>query len=169
MSESPEELQDRRETIFEFGEMLMAQIKTTFNDHGITLPSKQFFDTGPREAPHDCEQLSIAFEQMYNGTAGVQDQVPTHCNGPRTLTFVVELVRCTPLMERTARGAPLTPPDEAKLNATAKQQWIDAWLLMDAGLLAGEAFSTGALADVGSTPESGGFQAVVLNVTLGTL
>lgn len=169
MSESPEELQERRETIFDFGEMLLAQIRTTFNDHGIVLPDKQFFDTGPREAPHDCEQLSIAFEQMYNGSPGVPDQIPTPCNGPRTGTYVVELVRCTPVMGKSARGAPLTPPDEAKLNAAAKQQWIDAWLLMDAGLLAGESFAAGALADVGSTPESGGFQAVVLNITLGFL
>lgn len=165
---SPANLEARRETIYDFMEMLLTQINATFDEHGIALPERQFFDTGANEAPHDCEQVTIAFQQMYNGLPGVQDQTPTACAGPRTASFVIEVVRCTPVMERQARGGPLTPPSIEKLNASTKAQVIDAWLLTDAALLAAESFAiAGGLADTLVTPESGGYQAVVLNLAIG--
>lgn len=149
-------------------EMVLAEVNTTFAEHGVALPEKQFFDVGANEAPHDCEQVSVAFQQLYNGIPGNPDQVPTACNAPRTVSFVVEIVRCTPVMERKLRGGPLMPPTAEDLNASAERQVIDGWLLMDAGLTAAQNFAlSGGLADVLVTPETGGYQAVVLNLAIG--
>lgn len=165
---SPTELEARRETIYDFMEMVLTQINTTFTEHGVALPERQFFDTGANEAPHDCEQVTVAFQQMYNGLPGVPDQTPTACMGPRTASFVIEVVRCTPLMERQARGGPLTPPSIDKLNSTTKAQVVDAWLLTDAALTAAESFAvSGGLVDTLVTPETGGYQAVVANLAIG--
>lgn len=165
---TPEELLERRRTIFEFMEKVLAEINTTFAEHGVTLPEKQFFDVGANEAPHDCEQVSVAFQQLYNGVPGNPDQVPTPCNGPRTASYVIEIVRCTPVMERKLRGGPLMPPTKEDLDASAERQVIDGWLLMDAALTAAQNFAlNGGLADVLVTPETGGYQAVVLNLALG--
>lgn len=166
---TPEELEERMSTIFSFMEVVLAQINATFQEYGIALPEKQFFDVGANEAPHDCEQVSVAFQQMYNGIPGNPDQVPTPCMGPRTASFVIEIVRCTPTMERKLRGGPLVPPSVEDLNASVARQVKDAWLLMDAGLIAAQntSLTGGGLADVLVTPESGGYQAVVLNLALG--
>jgi hypothetical protein len=160
-------LLDRRRTIFNFMEQLKEQINLTYAEHGVSLPERQFMDLGSNEAPVDCEQLVIYFQQMLNGPVGVPDQMPTPCYGPRSATFVVELHRCTPQMTQAVRGAPPQIPKVEALNASAEMLTTDAWMLMDAGLMAADDTLSGGIADVLTAPESGGFQAVVLNLVVG--
>lgn len=163
------ELDDRRQTIFETMNRILTQINNTYSTFGVELPTKQFFDLGGQgETPHDCEQVSVSFEQMYNGAVGNPDQTPTGCYAPRTATFVIEVVRCTPTLKRpTGRGGALIPPSVEELSEAVEIQTNDAWLLMDAGLTMAEEFSlAGGLADVLVSPESGGYQAVILNLVL---
>lgn len=164
----PTDLVERMDTIYDFMNVVLNQINTTFTEFGVALPERQFFDVGANEAPHDCEQVTVAFQQMYNGLPGVPDQTPTACTGPRTASFVIEIVRCTPVMERQARGGPLTPPSIEKLNGMTKVQVRDAWILTDAVQIASDNYTiSGSLVDTLVTPESGGYQAVVANLAVG--
>lgn len=160
-------------TIYEALETLRDTLNATAAEYSIELPTRQYFDSGgPNESPHDCEEVVFTFEQMYNGFPSGPNDTPTTCEGPRTATFSVEIVRCTPTPKRAAgRTGALLPPDIAELDALVSKQGQDAWLLMDAGLKAAEqiGLEIGGLADVVMGQEAGGFQATVLNLTVGLL
>lgn len=157
-------------TIADVMERILEGINNEFMSQSIDLPSRQFFDIGGQgETPHDCEQVTVSFEQMYNGTPGNPDQVPTRCDGPRTGVFVIEIVRCTPQMTTgSSRAGGPKPPTEQALSASSIKQTQDAYTLMDAGLHVAESLSyIGGLADVTVSPEEGGYQAVVMTLILG--
>ena len=168
MTTTPEEEVPARLSIYNLMQMMMDEVNATYAEAGVELPSKQCFDSyGAGQTPHDCEQVSISFEQMYNGLPGAPEQVPGKCYSPRTGVFVIEVTRCVPTLEKNRAGK-LALPSVAKLDEMAKQQSADAWLLMDAGLRAAEAANyLGGLSDVAFTPESGGYQSAVLNLVLG--
>lgn len=157
-------------TIIDVMERILDGVRTEFMINGIDLPSKQFFDMGGTgETPHDCEQVSVSFEQMYTGTPGNPEQVPTKCNGPRSAVFVIEIVRCTPTAAPISnRSSKPLAPTEAQLNTSATAQAKDAYILMDAGLNVAESLNyLGGLADISVSPEDGGFQAIVMTLIVG--
>src|SRR5262245_25830635 len=59
----------------------------------VPLPSRQYWTIG--QTAHDCEQLVLCVQQMFLGTAAAPLDTNL-CNGPRSLTFTVEVVRCVP-------------------------------------------------------------------------
>ena len=67
----------------------------------IPLPDRQYWTIGT--TAHDCEQLVLAVQQMFLGTAENPMEL-TQCTGPRGLTFTVEVVRCVPTLDN--RGKP---------------------------------------------------------------
>lgn len=145
-------------------------LNIVYSENQEPIPSRQFPDMGGQgETPHDCEQVSISLEQMYNGPPGNPAQVASRCDGPRTAVFVVELVRCMPTAKPAGRGSTtLVPPTVDELTIAATQQSKDAWLLMDAALRCGESIDwLGSMADISFTSEQGGYQAVVLNWIVG--
>ena len=71
----------------------------------IPLPERKYWTIG--QTAHDCEQMVLAVQQMFLGTAENPIEL-TQCTGPRGLTFTVEVVRCVPGL--TNRGQP--PPAE---------------------------------------------------------
>lgn len=132
-------------------------IAQTFGQAGVDLPERQYTTFG--EAAHDCQQVTVGFEQMYLGPPGDQAQTPQKCTAPRTVVLLVEIVRCIPVLG--TRGTPL---DLDLLSTTAEQQAIDVWLLMESA--AQHATYLGALADITVTPPSGGFQAVSMSLIM---
>lgn len=157
-------------TIVDVMYRVLDQINATYSGYGVSIPTKQFLDMGGQgETPHDCEQVTVALEQVYNGLPGNPEQVPSQCAGPRSGVFIIEVVRCMPGMQTRSRGATtLMPPTADALTTVARTQATDAWLLMDAGLLAAQSLNyIGGLADVSFSPESGGYQATVLTLILG--
>jgi hypothetical protein len=68
---------------------------------------------------------------------------------------------------QTVTGYQMVPPDVQ--SAFARKQMVDAMLLLDAGLRAGETTLVGSLADVSAGSAQGGFQAMVLVLTTSAL
>lgn len=164
-------MNEHKETVYEAAEALLATVNQIYMDAGESLPTRQYISGGRNtDAPHDCEQVVVSFEQLYNGPPGAQVQEPTGCNSIRSIVFSVEVVRCQPLAKQASRSSQAGPPDPEDLNAAAMVQAIDMWLLVDAGLTFAEGDrGIGGLADANIGPESGGMQGVILNLVTAEL
>jgi len=162
---------------------ILNTVVATYAEHGIDLPERRYLAVGgPGSTVHDCEQVTVSFEQGYSGRPGAQAQEPVKCNSLRTGVYIVEVVRALPL-SNTAVANPSTPvpsrfgqvttgveilPAEVQ-SAHARTQMVDAMLLLDAGIRAGETTLTGTLADISAGAPQGGFQAMTAVITTSAL
>lgn len=162
---------------------ILNTVVATYADHGVDLPTRRYLAVGGQGSTvHDCEQVTVSFEQGYSGLPGSQAQEPAKCATPRTGVYIVEVVRALP-NSNTADANPTTPVPTrygqvttgvqilpANVQSThARKQMVDAMLLLDAGLRAGETTITGSLADVSAGQPLGGFQAMTLILTTSAL
>lgn len=160
----------------ETAQAILKRVEEVYADHGVELPSRRYLSVGGMgDVVHDCEQVTVSFEQGYTGSPGNQAQEPVRCDSPRTGVFLVEIVRCTPVPKsaeapKDRYGTPSNVPkmtSTADETASAIKQMIDAMLLMEAGLSATAAdfaSTSTALADVTAGPNQGGFQGMILTL-----
>lgn len=139
-------------------ENVLDGVASTFDLANVVLPEKQYIATG--EVAHDCEQVTVSLIQMYLGAPGSQSEEPQRCNVPRSAVLQIQIARCLPPAAPRSTG-----PSVAAMTEMTKIQARDSWLLMDAALSAVDDYA-GVLADVSVTNPAGGFQAVVLNLTV---
>lgn len=135
---------------------VLDSVVSVFEQAGVTLPERRYIATG--ETAHDCEQVTVSLQQLYLGPPGDQSETPQRCEAPRTAVLLVEIVRCIPQPGRN--GA----PDVAALQATAEQQMIDAYMLLEAGATAADKWGLGAMADVTPGQPQGQMQAISMNL-----
>src|SRR3954471_16962051 len=105
---------------------IIESINAVFEAEGVTLPSRQYILIG--EAAHDCEQLTVSFEQLYLGGPGDEVGAPLQCDAARTIVVQVQLVRCIP--KPTRQNAVSV---EEMIEST-EQLTRDAWLLLEGGV-----------------------------------
>ena len=165
MSEPPidDEEFDNADELFRTAELVMDSISTTFQEYSHDLPGRQYITSGGRgDTAHDCEQVTVSIEQIYSGLPGSQANEPQTCDGPTTVVFVVEVVRCIPTSNKNGK-----PPSPERMTATAKIQARDALLLKWAGLRAAETQNfTGGIADVMAGQPQGAYQAMIMNLIM---
>jgi hypothetical protein len=167
------------EEFVETARHILATIETAFAEHGVALPERRYLSVGGQGTTvHDCEQVTVTFEQGYSGKPGNQAQEPVKCNEGRTAVFVVEVVRAVPTVN-TAEATPQTTVpsrygqvvsgvdtiDPEKLTEVAERQMRDAVILLDAGIRAGQTAMQGAISDVSAGTPQGGLQAMILSIT----
>lgn len=163
----------------EIADLILNTVVATYADHGVDLPARRYLAVGGQgDTVHDCEQLTVSFEQGYSGLPGNQAQEPVKCAGPRTGVYVVEVVRALPSPNTAAANPATLVPSRYGQEVTgvailpvevqsemARRQMVDAMLLMDAGLRAGETMTVGAMADVSAGSPQGLYQAMTLVIT----
>lgn len=171
-------LDEHLDDIFLYSQELLECIVQVYAESGVSLPEKRYTTVGGiGTTPHDCEQLTISWEQAYSGLPGDQSQELVACDGPVTSVFVVELVRCIPsdlnVVKRGARStsATLTPevPTETR-EQTSKTQMRDAYLLRTAGMNSSESpliAHNGALVDASAGQPQGAYQAIIMTIAVG--
>jgi hypothetical protein len=137
---------------------ILDKIVAVFDQAQVDLPARRYIHIGA--TAHDCEQLTISFLQMYAGPPGIRANEPQKCNSPRTAVFTVQLVRPAPLPEGRTQ-----PPSIQSFYSHTLEKTRDAWLLMDAAMMAVDDY-IGVIADVAVTPPSD-YQAIVLNLSVG--
>lgn len=142
-------------------ESVLESINAVYEQEDVVLPERQYITMG--ETAHDCEQLTVGFDQMYVGTPGDQAETPQQCNAARTIAMTVQLVRPIPAL--SGRGA--TAPSAEALHASARRQATDVWLLLEGCMASPAVEAFGALGDVAVTPPSGAYQAVVVSLVVG--
>jgi hypothetical protein len=154
--------------VAKLAEHILETLNETFAAAGVALPSLQFFTLGGEGAStHLCEQVTVSVEQLYSGTPESQAQTPVRCDGPRTVSFAVELVRCAPTGTVRGRSTPLPVQEDANQQSTvAFERMQDMELLLRSGMYACAAtwFQTG-IVDVSAAPPNGGFQSLVMSIS----
>ena len=165
---------------------LLDTINRVYQEEGVDLPDRQYYIVGGQgQTVHDCEQVTVSWDQAYSGLPQNEASIPATCDQIHTASFIVEVVR----QVNTARDAESVPtgttnmpgrygggtqgsvgaPDPADFMREAKLQMQDAVLLLRAGLLAGEATTSNAsIVDVSAGTPQGGYQAVIMNFTAAT-
>lgn len=124
------------------------------------LPERRYI--AMNSVAHDCEQLTVAFQQLYVGPPGNQLEEPMKCESPRSIVLQIQLVRCVPVVQ--VRG---TAPTAEQITDSTLQMARDSWMILEGAMLAPPVVNwLGAIADVAVTEPSGGFQAVQLNMVL---
>ena len=175
--------------IVEMAEHLITTINNVYTQAGVDLPDLQYYCIGGQgQTVHDCEQLTVSWDQAYSGLPEAEASIPAQCNEIHTARFVIEVVReystmrpfidpntgqvVAPTVNRPAaygaRGAhtQIEKVDPEIAKREARTQMNDAVLLLRAGLLAGEGTTANrSIVDVSAGPASGNYQAVIMNFT----
>lgn len=149
-------------------EHILETVNETFAAEGVALPTLQFFTLGGEGAStHLCEQVTVSVEQLYSGTPESQAQTPVRCDGPRTVSFAVELVRCSPTGTVRGRSTPLPAQEDANQQSeVALSRMKDMDILLKAGMYACAStwFQTG-IVEVSAAPPNGGFQSIIMAIS----
>jgi hypothetical protein len=163
----------------ETSQHILSTVELVFAEHGVALPERRYLSVGTQGSTvHDCEQVTVTFEQGYSGKPGNQAQEPTRCNGPRTAVYSVEVVRAIPVVN-TPEAAPNTQIpsrygqvmagvdtiEPSKMTEVGIRQMRDAAILLDAGMRAADNGIQGGICDVTAGQPQGGLQAVILIIT----
>jgi len=130
-------------------------------DHYLTktdvpLPPRRYWTIG--STAHDCEQIVLAVQQMFLGTADTPLGT-TLCNGPRSVTFTIEVIRCVPTLNNRGQAPAGTDIESAAVNAV-----VDMEILMDVATYFDQ-FNSGIVVTIDVIPASGGFHGVIATYT----
>lgn len=142
---------------------VLRAVESTYASANVPLPERRYW---LMEAPAvDCEQVTVSFIQAYIGPPGDQASLPQPCDAIKTAVLQIQVHRCIP----TANAKGKTPSPEAIIVASERLA-IDAYLLLDSAS-ALEMWDPigpglGVIATVEVTEPQGGFQGVILNLTL---
>jgi len=123
----------------------------------IPLPERRYWTIGA--TAHDCEQCVLAVQQMFIGTAEVPLEI-TQCNGPRGLTFTVEVVRCVPTLDNRGK-----PPEGTAIEVASIHPVIDMEIMLDLAQYF-DPFMTGVVVNVDPIPASGGLHGAICTYTV---
>jgi hypothetical protein len=144
---------------------VLAGVVRAYEQSGIELPARRYWTLAT--PAHDCEQLTVTFNQAYLGIPGDDAGEPSRCNSPRSASLTVEVVRCIPTVSARGNRAPTAEQIQSGSEALA----IDAWLLLDSAAqldqwdpLGGPGL--GVIATVDAREPQGGFQAVTMTLAL---
>lgn len=162
---------------------ILNTVVATYADHGVDLPERRYLAVGGQGSTvHDGEQVTVSFEQAYSGRPGMQAQEPVKCDSIRSGVYLVEVVRALPTPNTVSANPNTTVPSRYGQAVTgveilpadvqsdmARRQMVDAMLLMDAGLRAGQTTTVGSLADITAGQPQGGYQAMTMVLTASAL
>lgn len=124
---------------------------------GVPLPERRYWTMSSTAA--DCEQVTIALIQAYHGIPNEQIPGPSRCDGPRTYTMALQVLRCVP-----TQGDDGSPPTSDQIQTASARQAIDMWLLLDAATAIVDGAPSVATVDAGQA--QGGYQGVTLTLTV---
>jgi hypothetical protein len=124
---------------------------------GVALPARRYWTIGT--TAHDCEQMVLAVQQMFLGTAEVPLEL-TQCGGPRGLTFTVEVVRCVPGLTNHGK-----PPESESIEVASVHPVIDMEIMLDL-VKYFDPYLTGVVVNVDPIPASGGMHGAIATYTV---
>ena len=93
-------------------------VVNVYENAGVSLPPRRLWVMAGVAA--DCEQLTISLIQAYHGTPGEQIGTPTRCDGARTYTIAIKVLRCIPTIEDDGSA-----PTPNQIQTAAARQAVD--------------------------------------------
>lgn len=135
----------------------------TFAQYNVPLPDRRYWTMG--EPAVDCEQLVVAFIQMYLGLPGDEASQPQRCSVPRSAVLRISLSRQVPVVGVNGRA-----PSADKIQEASEIAAVDAWMFMELinkldQWQPGE-FGLGVIATTEASTAEGGFNTMSMQVTL---
>lgn len=124
---------------------------------GVPLPERRYWTIG--QTAHDCEQMVLCVQQMFLGTAE-QPLELTQCNGPRGLTFTVEVIRCVPGLDNRGR-----PPEGQAIEVASVNPVIDMEIMLDLAAYF-DPYSLGVVVNVDPISADGGVHGAIATYTV---
>lgn len=142
---------------------ILSRVVTTFESYSVPLPTRRYWTVG--QSSIDCEQLTVTLVQTYLGSPGNQLTTPQRCTAPRTAVVLVTVAREIPTVSINGR-----PPTAANIEEAAQISAIDTWVLLQSlnllDMWEEGGFGIGVVGTVETPPPEGGFQLVVLELTM---
>ena len=142
---------------------VLERVQSVYQSYNVSLPNRQYWMIG--EPALDCEQVVVAFDQLYLGTPGDEIAQPNRCNVPRTATFRILVSREVAIVGVNGR-----PPSGDKIQQTSVLPTIDAWVLMETvrefDMWDETGYGLGVVATLQIQGPDGGFQTVGLQLTM---
>lgn len=87
--------------ISQFMDYALDQVVTEYVAQGVELPARRYWAIGLEAL--DCNQVALTVRNVQLGTAGNPLEL-TMCTGPRSLTFVLQIMRCAPVADNRGRA-----------------------------------------------------------------
>jgi hypothetical protein len=144
-------------------EGILERVETVYQSYNVPLPNRKYWTMS--DPAIDCEQLVVHFSQLYLGPPGAQVSEPQRCNVTRSATVNISVSREIAVVGQNGR-----PPTPEKIAQTATASAIDAWVLMESIKLLDmwddTGYGVGVIATLETSPAEGGFQTVVLQITM---
>lgn len=142
---------------------VLERVVAIYESYGVPLPARQYWTMG--NPATDCEQLVVAFIQMYLGAPGDEASRPQRCNQLRSAVLSIGITRGIPVVNASGRA-----PDAAKIQNYSEVSAVDAWVLMESINQLDQwddtGFGPGVIATLSSMEPQGGFQTINLQVTI---
>jgi hypothetical protein len=154
---------DNAKALEELMYTVLEKIEAVYQSYNMPIPSRRYWTFS--QPVIDCDQLVVSFVQMYLGPPGGEIAEPRRCNDPRSAILEISVSREIPVAQ--ANGAP--PTAETILQGNRASAY-DAWILMESAAQLDtwetSGFGLGVIATIQTEPPEGGFQTVVLTLTL---
>lgn len=142
---------------------VLERVEAVFQSYNVSLPHRRYWTMGTPAI--DCEQLVVSFAQMYLGSPGAQVSLPQRCQQPRSATLNISVSREVPVVGQNGR-----PPSPEKLEQAAIVSAVDAWVLMESINLLDQwdetGFGAGVIATLETPDPEGGYQTVIMQITM---
>jgi hypothetical protein len=147
----------------ELMQLVLDKLENVYDSYSMPLPARRYWTFGTPSV--DCEQVVVSFNQLYLGPPGDEATEPRRCRDPRTAVLNISVSRPVPVV-----GPSGAPPTANAIIEGSLAAAYDAWILMEnaAQLDTWETsgFGLGVIATVSAIQPEGGFQTVVLTLTL---
>lgn len=143
---------------------VLQRIVTIYGSYGVPLPARQYWTM--TQPAIDCEQLVVYFGQAYLGFPGDQAATPQRCNVPRSVVLNILVARPIPIVGQSGQA-----PNPEKIQKASEITAVDTWILLQSLNLLDQwdddgLFGPGVIATTTAGESSGGFQSVVMQVTM---
>lgn len=135
----------------------VAAIVDHYANVGVPLPDRRYWTISGAAA--DCEQMVLAVQQMFLGTAAEPTELTT-CNGPRGVTFTLQVLRCVPTVDRRGQA-----PAAENIEAASVDPVIDMEIFLDLAAIFDE-FHAGIMVTIDPIPAQGGYHGVMGTYTV---
>lgn len=155
---------DDAKNLANFLQEVLNRVIGVYASYNMPLPTRRYYTMSSPVV--DCEQVCVAFIQMYVGTPGDEATEPRRCHDPRTATISIQVARSVPTVQQNG-----SPPRADDIQDGAYVSALDAWVLMesindlDAWADSGP-YGLGVIATVDADPPEGGFQTTRMTLTM---
>lgn len=143
---------------------VLDSVISTYASYTMPLPGRRYWTLGTPSV--DCEQVVVSMLQMYIGSPGDEATTPRRCNDPRSATLIVSVSREVPVVGPSGKA-----PSADNIQDFSEISAYDAWILLDSSRAldqwaTGGSFGLGVIATVETGTPEGGFQTVVMTITV---